>query len=158
MNDEPQQITEADIPRPGKPVSQGGDEVQIFSACHYPINGTIWIEVPGQSTPDGIHWEIKPGDNFMRREVWDRIKDLRAIVSRMDHREIRAGYTSKMSDAEMLVAPAPRSLIRRLSAKAARIPDGQQFDKANTHAVLNDDNAQHRLRKLEAEFRKLTGG
>ena len=150
--DEP--VREEDIPRP-KVVgpSQSGDQVDVFSGLHMPLGGTIWTELKNGEV-DGREWQLMPGDNFLARDLWDDVKALPGIVARMDHGAIKPGYTSKLHDAEMLLAPAPRSYIRSLSAKATRIGDDQLFGgKRGSQGA----SPEARLRALEAKIRQLKG-
>lgn len=137
-----------------KPKSDGGDEILVFSAMHYPLNGTIWEEpeTPGARS-NGVHWNLQPGDNYIRRDVWEKVAKLEAIVSRLDHGDIKVSHTSTMLDAERLLEPAPRSLIRRLSARATRIEDGQDFGAGAAAGA----SPEARLRQLEAQIRKMQG-
>lgn len=139
---------------PSKPTSQGGDEIVVFSGLHHTLNGTIWVTNTHTNTPEGLHWELRPGDNFLAAELWAELRDLPQIKSRLDHGELKPKYEGKLADLENLLAPAPRSYIRRLSAKAVRIPDGQLYDRNQQFRSL-DSASESRLRALEQQFAAL---
>lgn len=139
-----------EMPTPRKPSSKGGDEVKVHSSLHHPLGGTVWRELPNGKS-EGFDWKLMPGDNFIDRDLWKEICDLPGIVSRLDRRELRTDYESTIQDAELILAPAPRTYIRRLSAKATRIQDGQLYGNEGGKGA----SPRARLKALEAKVREL---
>lgn len=143
----------AEIPRPKRAARTAPNQVTVFSGLHYPIGGTIWTELDNGEV-DGRQWSLAPGDNFMDEDLWKIVKELPGVIARMDTGHIKPAHESTIHDAEMLLAPAPRSYIRLLSAKAQRIQDGQLFGVEGGKGA----SPEARLRALEAKIRQLTTG